>query len=46
MMTHNIIDLYGQINVKYPVIVCTQTAHETKSRDNKCIKETNSEWPG
>ena len=30
--------------IKYPDIVCTQTAHVTSSRGNKCIKETSSEW--
>ena len=34
-----------EFTVKCPVISCTQTAHETKSHGNKCIKETNSEWP-
>ena len=34
-----------EFTVKCPVICCTQTAHDTKSRGNKCIKETNSEWP-
>ena len=34
-----------EFTVKCPVNVCTQTTHETKSRFNKCIKETNSEWP-
>ena len=46
-MSHNISDLpyLAEFTVKCPVIVCTQTRHETKSRGNKCIKETNSEWP-
>ena len=30
--------------VKYPVIVCTQTAHGNMSRGEKCIKETSSDW--
>ena len=34
-----------EFTVKCPVITCTQTAHDTKSRDNICVKETNSEWP-
>ena len=34
-----------EFTVKCPVIVCTQTAHETKLHGNKCIKETNSESP-
>ena len=34
-----------EFTIKCPVIVCTQTTNETKSRGNKCIKETNSDWP-
>ena len=34
-----------EFTVKCPVIFCTQTARDTKSHGNKCIKETNSEWP-
>ena len=34
----------AEFTIKCPVIVCTQTLHETKPRGNKCIKETNSEW--
>ena len=34
----------AEFTVKCLVIVCTQTAHETKLHVNKCIKETNSEW--
>ena len=46
-MSHNISDLpyLAEFTVKCPVIVCTQTRHETKSHGNKCIKETSSEWP-
>ena len=35
----------AEFTVKCLVIVCTQTAHETMSHGNKCIKETNSKWP-
>ena len=35
----------AEFTVKCPVTVCTQTAHKMMSRGNKCIKETNSEWP-
>ena len=35
----------AEFTVKCPVIVCTQTAYETKSRGNKRVKETNCEWP-
>ena len=35
----------AEFTIKCPVIVCTQTAHETKSHGIKCIKETNFEWP-
>ena len=34
-----------KFTVKFPVIVCTQKVHEIKSHGNKCIKETNYEWP-
>ena len=34
----------ANFTTKCPVIVCTQTPHETKSHGNKCIKETHSEF--
>ena len=35
----------AELTIKCPVTVCTQTTHETKSRGNKCVKETSSDWP-
>ena len=36
----------AEFTVKFPVIVCTQTAHGNMSHGKKCIMEvTRSEWP-